>query len=112
MALSNGIPNFTKLEMEDRSHERFRRWAERRYNIARNSLFQFEQQMNNMLVVVEILEETKTLCSLWENFNNYNVSVIIPPNDSKEVTFSLAKMAMTKGFEHLHIHFACPDANM
>ncbi|PQP96265.1 hypothetical protein Pyn_29071 [Prunus yedoensis var. nudiflora] len=27
MALSNGIPNFTMLEMEDRSHERFKQYV-------------------------------------------------------------------------------------
>ncbi|KAH0969915.1 hypothetical protein GBA52_022071 [Prunus armeniaca] len=44
----------------------------------------------------------KTLGSIWENFNNNSVSVIIPPSASKEVTFS---MAMTKGFKHLHIQY-------
>ncbi|XP_016648477.1 PREDICTED: uncharacterized protein LOC103326947 [Prunus mume] len=112
MACSNGISNFTKNQSKARSHNRFKQYvrkfsearsAERRYNFVRNSLFQFEQKMNKMSVVVETLQETKTLGSLWENFNNNSVSVIIPPSASKKVTFCLAKMAMTKGFKHLHI---------
>ncbi|VVA30644.1 PREDICTED: microtubule-associated [Prunus dulcis] len=106
MADSNGITNFTKNQRKARAHNRFKQYickfsdarsAERRYNIVWNSLVQFEQQMNNMPVVVETLQETKTF---WENFNN-SVSVIIPPSASN-VTFSLA---MTKGFKHFHIQY-------
>ncbi|KAI5330735.1 hypothetical protein L3X38_020861 [Prunus dulcis] len=105
MADSNGI---TKNQRKARAHNRFKQYickfsdarsAERRYNIVWNSLVQFEQQMNNMPVVVETLQETKTF---WENFNNNSVSVIIRPSASKEVTFSLA---MTKGFKHFHIQY-------
>ncbi|KAL6281876.1 hypothetical protein ACE6H2_012812 [Prunus campanulata] len=112
MAYSNGIFNFTTKKTKARSDDRFKQYvrkfsaarsAKRGYDISLDSLFQFVQQMENIPVVVETLEETKTLVSLCEKFNNSSVSVIIPSLAGEEVTFALATMAMTKGLKHLHI---------